>query len=183
MGVDAKHAYRFGYLKLDKWKAVRLEALVREKGKCQICFEESVFNDAHHIWYPSSVYQTEERHLVILCRGCHDFLHAMMPECKTSDEKEGIEKWLSFRNAIVQWRRSKELLFVGTEGLEEEGPRYCNPIQLRKKLKEMKSQLEMKSQPVGSPDYMALVKKSEVSKALDGIAAIIESLKRKLDGD
>lgn len=111
MSIEGKHAYRFGFLRSEKWKSVRLEALVREKGKCQICGEESISNDAHHIWYPEKIEDTEERHLVILCRTCHDFVHAMLPDCKTNDEEYGINQWKNLRNAILTWRISKSFLF------------------------------------------------------------------------
>lgn len=111
MSIEGKHSYRFGYLKSDKWQAVRLEALVREKGKCQICGEESISNDAHHIWYPENIYDTTEQHLVILCRACHEFIHEMLPECKTDDAEKGTAQWLKFRNAILAWRQGKMELF------------------------------------------------------------------------
>lgn len=111
MSIESKHAYRFGYLKSEQWKTVRLEALVREKAKCQICGEESISNDAHHIWYPENIYETKEKQLVVLCRTCHEFLHVMLPECKTDDEGFGRAQWMKFRNAIVQWRISKVCLF------------------------------------------------------------------------
>jgi hypothetical protein len=111
MSIESKHAYRFGYLKSDKWKQVRLDALLREKGKCQICQEESIYNDAHHIWYPENIYDTQEFHLVILCRPCHDFVHVAFPECKTRDEEAGREIWMKFYRAVVTWRSSKHLLF------------------------------------------------------------------------
>lgn len=111
MSIEAKHAYRFGYLKSEQWANVRLEALAREKAKCQICGEESLSNDAHHMWYPDNIYETREFHLVILCRPCHDFIHAMIPECKTSDEEQGRSHWLRFFNAIKIWRDQKKSLF------------------------------------------------------------------------
>lgn len=111
MSIEGQHAYRFGYLKSEQWKTVRVEALAREKGKCQICGEESISNDAHHIWYPANIYETTERHLVILCRPCHDFLHTMLPECKTRDEETGIAQWNKFRSAIIVWKMDKSRLF------------------------------------------------------------------------
>lgn len=111
MSIEGKHAYRFGYLKSEQWSNVRLEALVREKAKCQICGEESISNDAHHIWYPDNIYETTERHLAILCRPCHDFVHVMLPDCKTNDEELGLREWQKLRNAIIAWRREKISLF------------------------------------------------------------------------
>lgn len=115
MSIDGKYLYRFGFLKSDKWKTVRLEALVREKGLCQICGLESVFNDAHHIWYPENVFDTTADHLVILCRGCHQFVHTVIPECKTKDENKGMENWIKFRNAVVAWRIEHIKLFSNTQ--------------------------------------------------------------------
>lgn len=78
MGIESQHAYRFGYLKSEQWQTVRIEALAREKGRCQVCEEFSVNNDAHHVEYPSSIWQTKAEHLAILCRPCHQFIHAIL---------------------------------------------------------------------------------------------------------
>lgn len=124
MGIEAKHAYRFEYLKSEKWSTVRIEALAREKGKCQICGEESIHNDAHHVWYPESIWDTTETHLVVLCRCCHEFLHVMLPECKTGDEESGKAQWTRFRNAIIVWRLNKQGIFeVMPEVLGYSGPK------------------------------------------------------------
>jgi len=117
VSIASKHAYRFGYLKSEKWELVRLEALVREKGKCQICGEESISNDAHHVWYPENIYKTTVDHLAVMCRPCHNFVHAIMPECKTRDEATGIRNWITFRNAIAAWRLEKHELFTNASGV------------------------------------------------------------------
>lgn len=122
MSIEGKHAYRFKYLKSDQWQAVRLEALVREKSLCQICGEESISNDAHHIWYPENIYETREVHLVILCRPCHEFVHAMLPECKTQNEEKGLAEWIRFKNAVVAWRIEKLKLFRDAENLAAVNP-------------------------------------------------------------
>ncbi len=75
MGIEAKHSYRFVYLKSEKWDTVRLEALARDEAKCCICGFQSISNDAHHINYPPSVWDTREDDLVILCRPCHNLAH------------------------------------------------------------------------------------------------------------
>lgn len=128
MSIEAKHAYRFGYLKSEQWKNVRLEALVREKGMCEICGEQSVLNDAHHVWYPVNIYDTKENQLAVLCRPCHEFLHTMLPECKTKDEADGRAQWVIFRNAVKHWRLSKTMLFErpaeGFTGLRQLGQAY-----------------------------------------------------------
>lgn len=139
MSIEGKHAYRFGYLKSEQWSNVRIEALAREKGRCQICTEESISNDAHHIWYPENIYETREFNLVILCRICHDLVHTLMPECKTSDEEKGRAGWILFSNAITAWTKNKISVFK--EIPEENKFWYQSPIELRKELARLKSQL------------------------------------------
>lgn len=141
MSIESKHAYRFGYLKSEQWRNVRIEALARDRGLCQICREESISNDAHHVWYPDNIYETTERHLVILCRPCHEFIHAMLPECKTRDEDEGIAQWTRFKNAIVTWRVEHMKLFCSTEGLKVVSAR-----DLRAELARLKTLLASKTQ-------------------------------------
>jgi len=123
MSIESKRAYRFDYLKSEQWQNVRLEALAREGGKCQICGEESLHNDAHHIWYPKNIYKTRARQLVIMCRECHDFVHSLMPDCKTNDKIKGLEIWNRFRNAIRKWRMSKLPLFNSPDGIKVPDPK------------------------------------------------------------
>mgnify|MGYP001593252861 CR=1 FL=1 len=111
MNVTSTHEYRFKYLKSEQWQTVRIEALAKQGAQCQICASESTSNDAHHVWYPKNIWDTKADQLVILCRPCHDFVHAITPECKTSDEETGRACWLRFRNAIIAWRMEKLGLF------------------------------------------------------------------------
>ena len=171
MSIESKHAYRFGYLKSEKWQIVRLEALAREKAKCQICGVESISNDAHHIWYPESIYETEERHLVVLCRSCHNFIHIMMPECKTKNAEEGIANWLKFFNAVKIWRGAHHELFDGSYiGIECD---FKVPASdLRVHMKKLRAQLDEK----GKSENM--VKKELVIKKLSPLVEFLESLKK-----
>ncbi len=102
MSIEAKHAYRFGYLKSEQWQTVRIAALARERGRCQICREFSVSNDAHHIEYAANIYETKEDHLVILCRPCHDLIHDLLEihNCK------GHSKFQFFKIAksLFDWK-------------------------------------------------------------------------------
>lgn len=158
MSVEGKHHYRFTYLKSEQWQNVRIEALAREKGKCQICGEESISNDAHHMWYPESIWETRADHLVILCRPCHDFIHSMIPECKTNDEEVGRANWLKFSNAIKNWRLEKITLFSSDDGLP------VGPAQLRKELARVKSLLGDKGHPQADPRLKLIPTKEESDK-------------------
>ncbi len=84
MGIEHKHTYRFGFLKSDKWKLLRLDTLARDGGICRICGSDvGSFGDAHHIFYPKSFWNTKHQHLVTLCRSCHEFVHTYPPKSKT----------------------------------------------------------------------------------------------------
>lgn len=107
MSISGKHAYRFVYLKSDKWQAVRLEALVRANAKCRVCGEESIHNDAHHVYYPDSFWETTADCLIILCRPCHDLAHALISARKKSPD-ESVTEWEAIIAAIKEWRISKE---------------------------------------------------------------------------
>lgn len=122
MSIESKHAYRFEYLKSEQWKNVRIEAIAREGGKCQICFTESIHHDAHHMWYPDCIWETTANHLVVLCRSCHNFVHEMIPECKTNDESEGRTHWNKYHNAILAWRAAHQDLFNGHEVIPFKAP-------------------------------------------------------------
>ena len=177
MSVEAKHAYRFGYLKSERWKNVRLEALVREKAMCQICGNESIANDAHHVWYPENIYETTERHLVILCRPCHDFLHVMLPECKTRDEATGRAEWLKFYNAIKSWRSSKEFLFkypTGVTRIRELGQLYDD---LKKKSREQEFIIRLYEKQFGEvPDKPSPPRKQTVKEQIHALALLSKRL-------
>lgn len=105
MSINSKHAYRFVYLRSEKWDNVRLEALVAAQAKCRICGFESVGNDAHHITYPESFWDTSVDDLVILCRPCHELTHAFLTEKRLSkEERQG--KWQLMIRVLSKWRAS-----------------------------------------------------------------------------
>jgi hypothetical protein len=73
MGVAQKHAYRFGFLKSDRWKDFRLRALVFHGQFCAMCRKSGIPLDIHHIWYPRR--KEEVWDVRPLCRNCHDLAH------------------------------------------------------------------------------------------------------------
>lgn len=120
MGIEAKHAYRFGYLKSEEWQSVRIEALLRESAVCQICGHEEFSNDAHHVWYPKSIRDTAPEDLVILCRPCHELIHATMVIRR--DRDEAFMDFRMFTNAIKTWFGKRAEV-------------YKNPERVKRKLK------------------------------------------------
>lgn len=116
--VSTKHSYRFGYLKSEHWKNLRIKKLARERGHCSMCMTSKWGNDVHHIRYPKNLYETTISDLRVLCRTCHEAVHEAMdahPEYKTFfDTKvawKGIKyharKLLIKRGHLVRHKNSK----------------------------------------------------------------------------
>lgn len=98
MGIEEKHAYRFGFLKSDKWQDIRLWALAKKDAKCRMCNARSLSNDVHHVIYRESFWDTKKCDVVVLCRRCHDLVHGLMDiwkKHKTQDE--WLCNWKLFR--------------------------------------------------------------------------------------
>ena len=101
MSTSRKHEYRFKYLKSDEWLTVRAEALVREDACCQICGLRDLSNDAHHVAYPPSFWDTKAYHLVILCRPCHDLCHEILGF--DGDKDHCLKRFLDVAEALKEW--------------------------------------------------------------------------------
>lgn len=82
MGIAAKHAYRFKFLKSEKWSNIRLEVLAKKDARCDICDHRDLSNDVHHVYYADRWDETPLEYLVVLCRPCHKRVHAEMEEPK-----------------------------------------------------------------------------------------------------
>lgn len=169
MSINGKHAYRFVYLKSEEWKTVRVEALARSAAKCEICGEENISNDAHHIYYPESFWQTKVEHLVILCRPCHNVAHALIKNGKKSKE-ESISEWEAIIKALQIWRAEKsewmkdpdavailcpKQLREAYEHAKEECSRMEMKMRLEKKNPPLVKFIEVSSNAIQDPEKMA----------------------------
>lgn len=103
MSIEGKHAYRFVYLKSEQWQTVRLEALARDGAKCFVCGFYALENDAHHINYPDSIWNTKADDLIILCRQCHDAVHSLLKIFSLKTEDVQIEKLAEVSNVLRDW--------------------------------------------------------------------------------
>lgn len=94
MGIEARHAYRFGYLQSEHWKDLRVQKLAESDAKCLFCGKRGLSNDVHHIRYPKNLKETTLNDLRVLCREHHDRLHVLMdkyaePHCSNADCRKG----------------------------------------------------------------------------------------------
>jgi len=120
MAIQHVHAYRFGYLKSEKWKTVRLEAISRDNGECQFCGKSvGSFGDAHHLFYPTSVWDTKKKHLVTLCRSCHEFVHSNME--KSPKTRQGGD------SVFRKLKKRFELKLIADKRAAEKAESYKNP--------------------------------------------------------
>jgi len=77
MSIEAKHAYRFGFLKSDTWETLRLTCIAMDEGKCAVCGKYNESNDAHHLFYRNQWKSTKVDDLLTLCRDCHKKVHEL----------------------------------------------------------------------------------------------------------
>lgn len=92
MGLEARHAYRFGYLQSEHWKSLRLQKLAEANACCYFCNHRDISNDVHHVYYPDNIYDTKTDDLRVLCREHHERLHSLMEIHKSSFENEAKTK-------------------------------------------------------------------------------------------
>jgi hypothetical protein len=78
VSIESKHAYRFGFLKSEAWKDIRIEIFLVLGMKCHVCGVEDFSNDIHHFCYPRNLYNTKPFHVRVLCRRCHALVHEIM---------------------------------------------------------------------------------------------------------
>lgn len=98
MGIEARHAYRFGYLQSEHWKNLRIQKLAECDARCHICNLRDLENDVHHIYYPPDLFKTRLHVLRVLCRKHHEMVHAYMDaNQKRIDAVEAGNEWHEFR--------------------------------------------------------------------------------------
>ncbi len=95
MSIAGKHWYRFEFLKSDEWRDFRLQLLTDCGGRCYICTKRDQSNDIHHVWYGEPSF-TGVRQFLVLCRTCHDKVHAVLVPFKASNETERRDAWQRF---------------------------------------------------------------------------------------
>lgn len=94
------------FLESEEWKTIRSEALFRSNSRCEICGKKSIHNDAHHIIYPDDIWETDVKHLRILCRICHDLVHTLSAIHSESSLSEQT-KFRMIADSIKAWVHSK----------------------------------------------------------------------------
>ncbi len=68
-----KTEYHF-YLQSDQWKGIRSQVINRDKGVCQICKEETLLPQVHHLTY-KNIFNEKLEDLITICDNCHREIH------------------------------------------------------------------------------------------------------------
>lgn len=125
---------------------------MRAQAKCRICGEESIHNDAHHIYYPESFWDTTADHLIILCRPCHDLAHALIDARKKSPS-ESCKEWEHIIKGLREWRVSKSE-WLATPVVPTTPPRLRKAYEaLRSEFNELKKRTSLRAEsPPSDPD-------------------------------
>ena len=128
MGIESRHAYRFGFLKSEEWQNIRLECLIAKGIACHICGFEDFHNDVHHVMYPRRWKDTTPDYVVVLCRDCHELVH----ESK-------------FKRISDRWREIRRLRWLKHSDFEEDRKQalYIHSLRFVGKGKEAKRQTSL----------------------------------------
>lgn len=104
MGAVAKHHYRFSFLKSEFWQNFRLERITRCKGRCNVCANEFPPSelDVHHLFYRGNPFDTQWHDTRVLCRPCHDLVHANTTPGKYKTLERAV---MAYKKFIKPFRR------------------------------------------------------------------------------
>ena len=99
---EAQYRNYYDYLKSEAWRQRRLEALKRDKFKCQLCGSGKDV-EVHHISYEHLHRAEEVDDLITLCKKCHREVHSGDLEKRQNPE----------------WQRTHRLLMLAVKKLRE----------------------------------------------------------------
>lgn len=108
MGIEAKHAYRFGYLQSEEWQVVRAEVLCQHEAKCLLCDKFDIENDVHHTIYPRNIWETKASDCVLLCRKCHKLVHEIIRKGFSLKDPKMLAKLRQFVRSEAQRKTAKK---------------------------------------------------------------------------
>ncbi len=111
MSIQGQHSYRFVFLRSERWKNIRTEALAKQRFKCLICNDSSYYNDGHHIVYQESVWDTNPHDIIILCRPCHNLVHALLG--MPTSRSEYLPQMRNLVLLLHAWRIEKQAWWDG----------------------------------------------------------------------
>jgi len=135
MGIEARHAYRFGYLQSEHWKNLRVKKLASEDAKCIYCGHRDLSNDVHHVHYPKDLFTVELRLLRVMCRKHHERMHELIEELKLSPKFAGHPE-SETRDMGIYAKASeiieKEIVDSGGKRITYKGAKVANEHHLRR---------------------------------------------------
>lgn len=122
--IQAKHYYRFTYLKSEHWQNLRIAKLAEVDAVCRKCKVRDLSNDVHHLIY-RNLYDVQLFDLIVLCRECHSMVHGALEKYREFMADSGLEK--------SSWSDVKKLLFLLEGGFSGDGKPSYQEIRQRVK--------------------------------------------------
>jgi len=99
MSIEAKHSYRFKFLKSEEWQGNRKIVLSERKARCEICNAVDWSNDAHHMKYRKRL-QFVRSDMRVLCRRCHVLCHLVVSHRKRMGEYDASQGWFNAARSV-----------------------------------------------------------------------------------
>lgn len=126
MGLEARHAYRFGYLQSEHWATLRARKLAAVDGRCICCAKQDPGNDVHHIHYGQDLLKTKLKHLAVLCREHHDMIHQFSDKIRAEWGCVGHSERLDSRVFIVAHSKTIEYMAMNGQAQEAQQAKKYN---------------------------------------------------------
>lgn len=89
---------------------MRVEALAKADGMCDVCGFRNLGNDAHHVNYPHNIWETKCEDLVVLCRHCHDSIHNLMAQENAERNKNFL--WYNHLRKLILIRENQRVSYA-----------------------------------------------------------------------
>lgn len=88
--LEAYRAIPYGdYLRTDHWRAIRMGAIDRSRGHCQLCGKTEQLH-VHHNSY-KNLGEERPEDLIVLCQGCHKKFHDNVTPAENAEKISGGE--------------------------------------------------------------------------------------------
>lgn len=127
------------YLRSDHWKALRKQALERDKHCCQRCPARDLELHVHHLFYRDNFYDTRLEDVLTICFLCHRIEHPEhYPDIKVffnlDQLRDARSKKLITKREFKAWLKRLGL--------------WKKPVPKQKKRKKVKKPRKMKPYPI-----------------------------------
>ncbi len=147
MSKEFSEEYR-AYLASPEWQYARCDMFDLYGRKCAGCGSTRKIQ-AHHLFYPTPITDTEARHLIPVCKGCHKQLHSQRLFHHTVLQEQYIE--------ILRAKTIKFLQRANSGGSRRAARQFREDAEAKSKaIEKERFEAEAAKKPKSDPKYISL---------------------------